>query len=66
MSNALTISEINNYPPGTYNQLFPATMTEISPLHKIMVNIVKIDTDPDAKEVYKQGTTGYTCLVGNY
>lgn len=54
MTNALTISEINNYPPGTYNQLFPATMTEISPLHKIMVNVVSIDTNPDNKEVYQQ------------
>ena len=54
MDNALTISQINNYPPGTYNQLFPATMTEISPLHKIMVNIVSIDTNPDNKEVYQQ------------
>jgi hypothetical protein len=60
MSNALTISEINNYPPGTYNQLFPATMTEISPLHKIMVNIVKINTDLAAKEIYKQKNGEYS------
>jgi len=29
-------------------------MTEISPLHKIMVNIVQIDTDLAAKDIYKQ------------
>ena len=54
MDNALTITTVNNYPVEAFNRLFPATMTEISPLHKIMVNIVQIDTDLTAKEVYKQ------------
>ena len=54
MDNALTIASINNYPVETYNRLFPATMTEISPLHKVMVNIVTIDTDLAAKDIYKQ------------
>ena len=54
MDNALTITTVNNYPAETFNRLFPATMTEISPLHKIMVNIVQINTDITAKEVYKQ------------
>lgn len=58
MDNALTISSINNYPAGTFNQLFPATITEISPLHKIMVNVVNIDTNPDAKDVYEQKNGG--------
>ena len=58
MNNALTISSINNYPVETYNRLFPATMTEISPLHKIMVNIVNIDTNLDNKEVYQQKDGG--------
>lgn len=53
-NNALTITTVNNYPAQTFNRLFPATMTEISPLHKIMVNIVEIDTNPDNKEVYQQ------------
>ncbi|MFZ3132702.1 MAG: hypothetical protein WA125_16775 [Desulfosporosinus sp.] len=57
MNNALTIASINNYPVDQFNRLFPATMTEISPLHKVMVNIVKIDTDPVAKDVYKQKQT---------
>ena len=50
------MASINNYPVETFNRLFPATMTEISPLHKVMVNIVKIDPDPVAKDVYKQRT----------
>lgn len=54
MDNALTIASINDYPVQKYNRLFPATLTQISPLHKVMVNIVSIDTDPIAKEVYKQ------------
>lgn len=54
MDNALTITTVNNYPVQTFNRLFPSTMTEISPLHKIMVNIVEIDTNPDNKEVYQQ------------
>ena len=60
MNNALTISSINNYPVETYNRLFPATMTEISPLHKIMVNIVQIDTDILAKDIYKQKNGEYS------
>jgi len=41
-----------------YNRLFPATLTQISPLHKVMVNIVSIDTDLTNKEVYKQKDGG--------
>lgn len=59
MDNALTISSINNYPPETFNQLLPATMTEgISPLHKVYVNVVKIDPNPAKKEVYVQKDGG--------
>jgi len=54
MDNALTVASINDYPVQKFNRLFPATLTEISPLHKVMVNIVTIDTDPIAKEVYEQ------------
>lgn len=60
MDNALTISQINNYPEKAYNRLFPATMTEISPLHKVMVNIVQINTDLTAKEIYKQKNGEYS------
>lgn len=58
MDNALTITTVNNYPVETFNRLFPSTMTEISPLHKIMVNIVEINTDPSVKEVYAQKDGG--------
>lgn len=54
MGNALTITTVNNYPVETFNRLFPATMTEISPLHKIMVNIVEIDTNLAANDIYEQ------------
>lgn len=58
MDNALTITTVNNYPIETFNRLFPSTMTEISPLHKIMVNVVEINTDPTVKEVYSQKDGG--------
>jgi len=57
--NALTIAQINNY-PDHYNSLFPPTLTEISPLHKVIVNIVKIDTDLAAKDIYKQKNGEYS------
>ena len=66
MDNALTIATINDYPAQNYNRLFPATLTQISPLHKVMVNIVNIDTNLDNKEVYKQSSglslTKISCL----
>lgn len=50
---ALAVAEINNYPTNKFNRLFPCTMTQLSPLHKVMVNVVQID--PDSKsEVYDQ------------
>ncbi|MCL4439488.1 MAG: hypothetical protein M1609_02515 [Firmicutes bacterium] len=49
----LVVAEINNYPESNYNRLFPCTLTQLSPLHKVMVNIVKIDPDSDS-DVYEQ------------
>lgn len=54
----LPVASINDYPAMKYNRLFPATLTQISPLHKVMVNIVSIDTDLTNKEVYKQKDGG--------
>ena len=53
MDNNLVVAEINNYPENQYNRLFPCTLTQLSPLHKVMVNVVKIDPDSDG-DVYEQ------------
>ena len=50
----LPVASINDYPTEKFNRLFPATVTQISPLHKVMFNVVSIDTNLNAKEVYKQ------------
>ena len=47
------IIEINNYPESNYNRLFPCTLTQLSPLHKVMVNVVQIDSNSDG-DVYDQ------------
>lgn len=54
MDNAMEVATINDYPVAKYNRLFPATLTQISPLHKVMVNIVTIDSNPSNGEVYEQ------------
>jgi len=55
--NLPVVAEINNYPETKFNRLFPCTLTELSPLHKVMVNLVQLDTQQlDGKgDVYKQG-----------
>jgi len=47
------IVEINNYPESKYNRLFPCTLTQLSPLHKVMVNVVQIDPNNNS-DVYEQ------------
>lgn len=49
----LVVAEINNYPEANFNRLFPCTLTQLSPLHKVMVNVVQIDPDNDG-DVYEQ------------
>lgn len=53
MSESLIVAEINNYPENKYNRLFPCTLTQLSPLHKVMVNVVSIDPNSDS-DVYEQ------------
>ena len=50
------IAVINDYPPEKYNLLIPVrSIQEISPLHKVIVNLVDIDHDPDrGRDVYEQ------------
>ncbi len=53
----LVVAEINNYPEAKFNRLFPCTLTQLSPLHKVMVNVVSIDPNSDG-DVYNQKTGG--------
>jgi hypothetical protein len=50
------IAVLNDYPAEKYNLLIPVqTIQEISPLHKVIVNVVNIDSNPErGKDVYKQ------------
>jgi len=63
---SLVVAEINNYPEVKFNRLFPCTLTELSPLHKVMVNLVKIDPNPKGSDVYSQNSglalTKIACL----
>lgn len=59
MEHNLVVAEINNYPENKYNRLFPCTLTQLSPLHKVMVNVVKIDPSTGSSDIYDQkGGTG--------
>lgn len=50
------LAVINEYPPDKFNVLIPVkTIQEISPIHKVIINEVQIDADPDkGKDVYKE------------
>jgi len=51
------VVQLDNYRREKYNVLVPTTtMTQISPFHKLRVEEVKIDPDPDRGEVYKVGS----------
>ncbi len=60
-----SIAVLNDYPPEKYNLLIPVqTLQEISPLHRVIVNIVTIDPNPDqGKDVYKQKNNGELALT---
>lgn len=57
------VAAINDYPDAKYNRLFPATITQLSPLHKVMVNTVQINPDENSGDVYKQKTGGGLSLT---
>ena len=49
------LAVINEYPPDKYNVLIPVkTIQEISPIHKVIINQVQIDPNPDKKDVYAE------------
>ena len=53
MENSLSI--IGKYPEGSYNLLIPIqTITDISDIQKPVINVVKISTDLNDKEIYEQ------------
>ncbi|MGD0154028.1 MAG: hypothetical protein ABSC17_09800 [Thermacetogeniaceae bacterium] len=54
------IAVLNDYPPEKYNLLIPVeSIQEISPLHRVIVNIVRIDPVPDrGKDCYPEKNGG--------
>lgn len=59
---ALTV--LNQYPPDKFNVLIPVkTIQEISPIHTVIINEVKINPDPAAKDVYSEGEKGELALT---
>jgi hypothetical protein len=42
-----------NFPAARYNILIPTkTITQISPFHRVSINVVQLDSNPDAGDVY--------------
>ena len=61
--NSQIVAQLNDYPVNKFNRLFPTTLTQISPLHKVMVNVVSIDPDENNGDVYKQKSGGGLSLT---
>jgi len=54
------VAIINKYPADKFNALIPvASIQEIGPLHRIVVNEVKIESNPDKKDAYKEKNGEY-------
>lgn len=50
-----TIDILRNYPSDKYIPLIPVmTVSQVSPMHKMAINLVKISPDEAEKDVYKQ------------
>lgn len=60
MDNTNAVAVINEYPPEKFNLLIPVkTLQEISPIHKVIINQIQVDTDPDkGGDVYKEKNGG--------
>jgi hypothetical protein len=51
---------VNEYPPERFNTLIPVkSIQEIDPLHRVIVNEVKIESNIDKKDVYKEKNGEY-------
>lgn len=60
MNDNTSIQIFKDYPDNKYIPLVPVqTLTQISPLHKISVNVVQISSDKDEKDTYKEGNGEY-------
>jgi len=60
MSETTLLAIAKEYPQDKYNLLIPVrTMQEISPLHKLIINEVQIESNPLAKDVYKEKNGEY-------
>lgn len=64
MSGTTALTLLNQYPPDKFNVLIPVkTIQEISPIHTVIINEVKINPDPAAKDVYSEGEKGELALT---
>lgn len=64
MLETTALAVLNQYPPDKFNVLIPVkTLQEISPIHTVIINEVKINPDPAAKDVYKEGESGDLALT---
>lgn len=60
MNDNTSIQIFKDYPDNKYIPLVPVqTLTQISPLHKISVNVVQISADKDEKDTYREGNGEY-------
>lgn len=60
MPETTAVAIINEYPPNKYNTLIPVkSIQEIGPLHRVIVNEVQIESNPDKKDVYKEKSGEY-------
>lgn len=60
MDNNASIQIFKDYPDNKFIPLVPVeTLTQVSPLHKISVNVVQISSDKDEKDTYKEGNGEY-------
>ncbi|MHB8122637.1 MAG: hypothetical protein ACYDG4_10830 [Desulfuromonadaceae bacterium] len=58
------LAVLNEYPADRFNVLIPVkTLQEISPVHKVIVNEVKINPEPAGKDVYREGESGELALT---
>lgn len=54
MSEETAVQILNQYPEDEYNVLAPATMTQVSPWHRVIVSEVRVDPSPNGGDVYRQ------------
>ena len=54
-----TFVQLNNYPRDKYNVLIPVTSMQVmSNMQRIIVNEVRLNTDPNGNDIYYDKQTG--------